>query len=293
MNVHHLELFYYVAKHGGVTEATRKMPYGIQQPAVSAQILQLENDLALKLFQRRPFALTPAGRELFSFIQPFFANVEGIGARLRGESDQRLRLAAPSAILRDHLPKLLEQHRRAFPQLRLSLHEANQAEAEALLRKQEIDFAITEMEAPPRSGIQCSVLLKLPLHLLIPKNRQLRSAADLWKKDEITDPLICLPASETITKLFRQGLRKSSVNWPTSVEISSLDLIPSYVRAGFGIGLSVAPPRQKAPHQIRALPLPNFPPLMIAALWQGKLSRVAEAFLETIRAHSRSLAGAG
>ena len=29
MNVHHLELFYYVARHGGIMEAVRNMPYGI------------------------------------------------------------------------------------------------------------------------------------------------------------------------------------------------------------------------------------------------------------------------
>ena len=33
MNIHHLELFYYVAKFGGISEAVRNMPYGIQQPA--------------------------------------------------------------------------------------------------------------------------------------------------------------------------------------------------------------------------------------------------------------------
>ena len=36
MNVHHLELFYHVAKYGGVSAAARHMPYGIQQPAISA-----------------------------------------------------------------------------------------------------------------------------------------------------------------------------------------------------------------------------------------------------------------
>ena len=104
MNVHHLELFYHVALHGGISEAVRRMPYGIQQPAVSGQILQLEKDLGLTLFQRRPFALTPAGRELFEFIEPFFGKVAETGARLRGETNERLRLAAPSTILRDHLP---------------------------------------------------------------------------------------------------------------------------------------------------------------------------------------------
>ena len=289
MNIHHLELFYHVAKHGGISEAVRKMPYGIQQPAVSGQILQLEENLGLKLFQRRPFALTPAGRELFEFIEPFFGRIAETGARLRGETSQRLRLAAPSTILRDHLPKLLEDHRRAFPQLRLSLHDANQAAAEELLRKQQIDLAITELEGKPLSGIQCCVLLKLPLHLLIPQTRRLRAAGELWRREQIVDPLICMPENEAITKLFRQGLSKIAVHWPTSVEVSSLDLIPSYVRSGFGIGVSVAAPGEKPPLRIRRLSLPNFPPLIIAALWHKKFPRIAEAFLEKIKTHSRDL----
>ena len=53
LNIHHLELFYYVARHRGISEAVRNMPYGIQQPAVSAQLLQLEDHLGVTLFQRR------------------------------------------------------------------------------------------------------------------------------------------------------------------------------------------------------------------------------------------------
>jgi DNA-binding transcriptional LysR family regulator len=83
MNIHHLELFYFVAKHGGIAAAVRNIPYGIQQPAVSAQIARLEESLGTKLFQRRPFALSPAGVELFEFIRPFFDNVEIIAEKLR------------------------------------------------------------------------------------------------------------------------------------------------------------------------------------------------------------------
>jgi DNA-binding transcriptional LysR family regulator len=292
VNIHHLELFYHVVRHGGISEAVRKMPYGIQQPAVSGQILQLEEHLGLKLFQRRPFVLTPAGRELYEFIDPFFSRVLETGARLRGETSQRLRLAAPSAILRDHLPKLLEQHRRLFPQLRLSLSDANQSTAERLLRRQEVDLAITELESRPSAGICSHELLKLPLQLLVPPNRRIRAANELWKPTQNLDPLICLPASEAISKLFREGLRRVGRDWPTSVEVSSLDLIPSYVRAGFGIGLSVVAPGEKPPVRIRLLPLPGFPPLIIAALWQGKLPKIAEAFLEAIKSHARALPSA-
>src|SRR5664279_4407821 len=100
MNVHHLELFYHVAKHSGISAATRKMPYGIQQPAISGQILQLEKSLGVKLFQRRPFALTASGRDLFAFAEPFFGRIGEMSRRLRSEENVRLRLAAPATILR-------------------------------------------------------------------------------------------------------------------------------------------------------------------------------------------------
>ena len=84
MNIHHLELFYYVARHGGITEAVRNIPYGIQQPAVSGQVGQLEEYLGVTLFQRRPFELTPAGEKLFRFIQPFFSNLDAVASELQG-----------------------------------------------------------------------------------------------------------------------------------------------------------------------------------------------------------------
>src|SRR5215207_4137816 len=83
INVHHLELFYYVARHGGISSAVRHMPYGIQQPAVSAQILRLEKDLGAKLFERQPFRLTPAGKELMELADPFFSNLEAVAQRLK------------------------------------------------------------------------------------------------------------------------------------------------------------------------------------------------------------------
>ena len=124
MNVHHLELFYYVARHGGISQAVRHMPYGIQQPAVSGQILQLEEALGTRLFQRRPFALTPAGRRLADFISPFFGNLDEIAAELRGEAEQRLRLGASARILRDHVPSMLRELHKGHPLIRLSLTQA-------------------------------------------------------------------------------------------------------------------------------------------------------------------------
>src|SRR4051812_10217826 len=100
MNIHHLELFYYVARSGGVSAAARKIPYGIQQPAISAQIIQLEDHVGATLFTRRPFKLTKAGEELFRFIEPFFNGLPEMSRRLRGGGEVHLRIGANESIQR-------------------------------------------------------------------------------------------------------------------------------------------------------------------------------------------------
>jgi DNA-binding transcriptional LysR family regulator len=283
MNVHHLELFYHVAKHGGISAAIRKIPYGIQQPAVSGQILQLEKNLGLTLFQRRPFALTTAGRELFAFAEPFFGRIAEIPDKLRAQENSRLRLAAPATILRGHLPELLKLHKRKYPDLCLQLHDANQATAEALLQKQEIDLAVTELEGKPASGLNSAILFKLPLVLVLPKDLRVATAAELWRRGRKLDTLIALPETEVITKQFQAGLRRAGVEWTTGVEVTAIDLIPIYVSLGFGVGVTLDIPGRKLEPGVKTLPLPKFPPLVIAALWQSNISKSNAEFLTEIR----------
>src|SRR5208282_5910938 len=111
MNIHHLELFYYVARHGGIMEAVRNIPYGIQQPAVSSQIALLEEHLGVTLFQRRPFSLTPAGKKLFDHARPFFANLDALESDLQGGVARHIRIGTSVIVLRDHLPAMLQNLR--------------------------------------------------------------------------------------------------------------------------------------------------------------------------------------
>ena len=64
INLHHLELFYYAACHGGPSRAAREKPYGIDSSTVSRQLCELERQTGLRLYDRRPFKLTPDGEKL-------------------------------------------------------------------------------------------------------------------------------------------------------------------------------------------------------------------------------------
>ena len=137
MNVHHLELFYYVARHGGIMPAVRNIPYGIQQPAVSAQMAQLEEFLGVTLFHRRPFALTPEGEKLYAIHPAVFfeprQNRRRISRRAgAAHPHRRLDDCVCAIICRSCLPGTCAKN---FPDLKLSLREGYPAQLEELLLK--------------------------------------------------------------------------------------------------------------------------------------------------------------
>jgi len=259
------------------------MPYGIQQPAISGQLSQLEKTLGTKLFHRRPFGLTPAGTKLFAEIESFFAALSELPNQVRGHATGRLRLAAPATILRRYLPKIFGEYKRRDRDFHLTLFEANQAIAEDLLRKREIDVAITESEGKPASSINSCVLLRLPLVLITPKQTTFRKLADFFDGGSPSQSLISLRADEVIPKHFHAGLRKVGLSWIPEIEVSSLELIDQYTALGFGVGLSVVVPGLKRESGLRVLPLQKFPPVTIAALWSGELTGPAATFLGDVK----------
>jgi DNA-binding transcriptional LysR family regulator len=290
MNIHHLELFYYVARHGGIMPAVRNIPYGIQQPAVSGQVAQLEEYLGVTLFHRRPFALTPQGKELYEFIRPFFENLTPMAEKLRGGLAQHLRIAASELVLRDYLPSILEALRKRFPKLKVSLREGYDPEVISWLQHQEIDASVGLLGRKPPPGIHVMPIFKMPLVLLVSKRSRLQSANELWQRDRIEDTLITVPSNQPIFRAFQDGLSKLKVDWFSGIEVSSVEMVQAYVAKGYGIGVTVGVPRTKYHPQVRPLVLEGFEPATFGVLWQGPRTVVMEAFFKEIEKAAGGLA---
>lgn len=284
MNVHHLELFYYVARYGGISEAVRNMPYGIQQPAISGQVIQLEEFLGVTLFQRRPFALTPQGEELYGFVKPFFDNLTPMAEKLQGGVSQHLRIAAGETMMRDHLPAFLQALRKEFPKLKVTLREAYHPQVVTLLQRQEIDLSIGLIGAKPPADVNVIPMFKIPLVLLVPRESKLKSAEELWKRDRIEETLITVPSNEPITRAFQSGLAKLKVDWFGGIEVSTVEMVQTYVANGYGFGVTVAVPKMKFHPELRMLPLAKFEPVTFGVLWQGRRNALLAAFFKILEA---------
>lgn len=287
MNVHHLELFYYVAKHGGISEAARQMPYGIQQPAISGQIIQLEEFIGVTLFQRRPFVLTAAGVQLYDFIRPFFDNLGSMADRLRGGMAQHIRIAASEIVIRDFLPGILQELGRQFPKLKVTLKEGYHPQTLGWFQNQEIDVTIGLLGGKPGQGIGTAPMFHLPLVLLVPKSSRLKSAGELWKLDRISETLITVPSNEPICRALQEGLSERKVDWFSGIEVSTVDLVQTYVANGYGYGVTVGVPKAKWHPDVRVVPLDGFPLTVFGVLWQGRKTPVLEALLALVETAAR------
>lgn len=288
MNVHHLELFYHVSKHGGISAAVRHIPYGIQQPAVSGQIRQLEESVGARLFERSPFKLTPAGEKLFAHVQPFFENLPTLSAKLREATDPELRLGGSELVLREYIPAVLQQVKQNFPRLRLNLRTGFQAQLEDELREGRLDAAVTPIASRPPARLRQVKIADVPLVLLVPRRSPWKSADELWTRRSIAEPLISLPATTIVTQNFQAGLRRRGVSWPVTIEATSIELVTRYVSNGDGFGVSIAVAPVVRHRAVRVLPLPDFTPMAMGVLWRGEPSPLVRALIEKVMTFTRA-----
>src|SRR6478735_7543778 len=280
MNIHHLELFYHVAKCRGVSAAARQMPYGIQQPAISAQILQLEDSLGKTLFHRRPFALTAEGETLFAFIEPFFLKLPAMAERLRGGADNSLRISCPEIVQRDYLPALLAGVRAKTPGFHFTLESGRIEEIEGDLRNGKIDLGLATSVGPKNEDIRHHELLRMPLVLLVRDSDGPATAEEILGLDRIDLPLLTLPRGEPAVIAFQQELQRRKIEWYPMLELASLDLVARFVAEGYGAGLALDIPGATRPPGMRALPLPGFPEVSFHALTHGNRVPMVELFIE-------------
>jgi DNA-binding transcriptional LysR family regulator len=289
MNIHHLELFYHVARFGGVSAAARQMPYGIQQSTISAQILQLEDTLGKPLFRRRPFELYPEGKLLFAFIEPFFGGLDAMADRVRGGAETHLRIACPELVQRDHLPAILTAVRSRLPDFHFSLECARLAGIREGLRAGKIDVGLASAGASVAAESGCRVILRMPLVLLVSASSGLTDAASILGRDRIDLPLLCLPGEEPTSRIFQEELQRQGIDWYPALELASLELITHYVAAGFGVGLGLRIPGASCPPGVRPLPLPGFPEVVFGAFTNDEPTPLAELFIAEAEAVARRM----
>lgn len=145
LNLHQLATFQAVARHRSYVRAAKELHFS--QPAVSAQMRQLEESLGVKLFDQigRSTHLTQAGEELYLYCEKIFSvideAVETMEA-LRSPETGRLSVGADTTVGTYVIPGLLGKFRQSFPDVEITLDVLNRAALVDALVENRVDMAV-------------------------------------------------------------------------------------------------------------------------------------------------------
>lgn len=264
---HQFELFYYVARYGGIVAAARNFPSGIGPPAISGQMSGLESRLGVRLFERKPFQLTGPGLQLYAQLRQSYDGLGALVKQLRDGPVHVLRLAADDMIGPAFLPTLIAATAPRSPDTGFELLTSPPDAAETWLCERQVHLLITAADRRIR-GVRSLTLARPGLRLLVRRKAKISSPGHFWRQRKIAEPLICPLQPGAVHQAFGRGLRALHVEWPAGIRVDSTALMLQLVADGHGVGVGVELPSQAQHPEILAIPLPNFEPMPLVALWR-------------------------
>ena len=232
-----LKVFQTVARHLSITRAAEELH--LTQPAVSAQVRELEGHAGLPLFERlgRRLHLTAAGRELVAqsaAILAQFREAEDAMARLKGVEGGTLSVAVISA--GDYFfPRLLAAFTHVHPGVRIDLTVQNR---EGLLRRLADNLSdLAVMVRPPEGDDMVAEAFAPHAYVIVAAPSHPLAGAARIPLARVLDEPFCVrePGSDTWNSMRDAfGARFPSVR--ITMEIASNETIKQSVVAGFGLG---------------------------------------------------------
>ncbi len=238
MELYQLRSFAAVAELGHLTRAADRLH--ISQPALSAQIKALEDELGVALFERLPsgMELTPAGRRLLPEAHNVVAAAQVLrshASAFKGEVAGRVRVGTVSDPEFIRVGDLLAQAVASFPLLEIELHNEVSGAAFEKVRDGALDasFYYGNLTHPAVAAVP---LRQFAYRVVAPVAWRERVENAPW--DEIVAmPWVMTPPISTHSALAGELFREHGVSPARRVEADHEAVISSLVTAGLGVTL--------------------------------------------------------
>lgn len=242
MRVRNLASFVKVAKLGSFRAASTQLH--ISQPAISARINALEDELGVQLFRRGKSGthLTQKGIALLDYAENILALSEKMQAEAGEQSQLKgtLKIGVADTLAHLWLSPLLQQWQREHPQMSFELTSDVTPVLTKQLQQHQIDLSLMVSQTPSNSALESEVLCQYPL-VWVQKTltQSVASEDQTWSVAEMAKrPILSFPR-ETMPWQYCQKLFKQE----TAVihTCSSVASLISLAEQGVGIALLPQP----------------------------------------------------
>lgn len=267
----------------------------ISQPPLSQQILNLEQDLGVLLFDRtnRRVTLTAAGRELLDRARGLLRGAEearhAVGRAGRGEIG-RLSIGFVHSAGYGVLPFLVGPFRERHPEVILTLHEMTGPDQVEALKERRIDVGIIR-PPPDSSELEWETVIREPFVLAVPAKHRLGvgdGSTNVHLSEVAEEPFITFPRHRSIP-FFNQIMTlctQSGFTPRPAQEVNTIHTALGLVGAGIGVALVPASVQHIHAANVIFRSLDTKEPMAeIALAWRKEaIAPALQLFLEAARA---------
>ncbi|SMF07922.1 LysR family transcriptional regulator [Pseudogulbenkiania subflava] len=247
MEIYQLRTFVTVAQQGHLTQAAELLH--LSQPAVTAQIKALEEEVGMALFERTTggVMLTRTGQELLPRAQSILESAKDILNHARHLKGQLSGKALIGVSLTPEILKLgawVARLTEKYPLLDLRLQHGVTGGILNLVRKKELDAGFY-LGKNPYVNVNTVLLTELPFVIVMPKGWE--SRVDITVPKELGKlPWVGISQFSSLHKITAELWRELNISPKKVAECDHVNTILDMVCAGVGLALARADEAQVA-----------------------------------------------
>jgi DNA-binding transcriptional LysR family regulator len=266
------------------------------QPAISAQVRQLEQELNTTLFERlgTRISLTTAGKIFTEYAEQILQlrkqaqdTINELERVPRGE----IVIAANEATCIYVLPLVFSEYKKQFPNVQLHVDRSYGARVVGAVVDNLADFGITQLPVAEKK-LQVVKIHSDEIKLLVPGSHPMANRASVSCHDILGQPLL-IPKSGTTRARLNTWLEPVENEIQISMELDSTEMIKQFVMAGLGLSfLAASHCREELANGrlgvVSLAPEPMIRRLGLIYRKDKSLSKAALGFIQVIIDHAAS-----
>lgn len=239
MNYRQVETFKAIMDSGSITEAAGLLR--ISQPAVSKALKQLEAELGLRLFSRttKGIAATEEARLLYTEVERTYFGMQNLARFAEGLRDRkqgRIVVSTIPALGIAWMPAMVARFSRQHPDVTISLHSSNSADAARLVGAGEIDLGVAQLRSE-EFNLSRRKLFELEGVIAMPVGHRLADKTTIVAQDLAEEAIVALGPEDEFRRRLTQTLDAAGLRYRSVIDASLGVTVCALVAAGCGIGI--------------------------------------------------------
>ncbi|MCL2294243.1 MAG: LysR family transcriptional regulator [Spirochaetes bacterium] len=279
-----------MAKHGNFTKAADKLC--VTQSAVSQAIMQLEDRLGCKLFDRntRGVQLTTEGEVLYAYADnavSLIKNAQDKIANMKNLRDGEIKIGASDTACSLFLLPFLDKFNSTHPEIRISVVNRTSRELVKVLKNGAIEIAFINLPVEDETMLEITPVMQIQDCFVAGAKYAYLADSVMRLRDLQKYPILMLEQNSTSRKQMDMFLSGNDIEIKPAIELESLTLLSEFAKIGLGIAATIKEDVQsmldrRELYELRFLETLSKRNIGLVQLKNVSLSFASEAFKKSI-----------